>query len=674
VTIDEACHDSAVGELAYCFVDRFRLVVGDGFVASQVRLDVQPFWVVSAASVAFSEVRGVGVLHRDLRFHGLIIARSIPTVTYGPSAMYLKRRTLDGGTGPESEDSILKYRIERNPDGEWIVADVWKRGSGLLSDPLLNKGTAFSKEERELFELDAMLPYQPTDRQHQVVRAYEHLQDRGDNPLEKYVAMTGLMDRNETLFYQVLANNVEELLPIVYTPTVGTAAMGYSHLFRRGRGLWITPDHKGRIFEILGHARSEDVKLIVVTDNERILGLGDQGVGGMVIPIGKLALYTLGAGIHPAYTLPISLDVGTDNERLLNDDLYAGWRQPRLRGEEYYELVDEFVDAIERRWPEAVLQWEDFKKVNAFKLLDRYRDQLPSFNDDIQGTAGVVVAGILAACRATGTKLADQRVLLVGAGAAGVGIARHLRHDLEQSGVSGDDLFRAVSLLDTTGLVATDRAELDLHKQTTAWPAELAAQTGLSGESQLMEVIEAVHPTVLIGTTGEPGVFSEEVVRAVASYVERPVVMALSNPTSKTEAVPADVFEWTEGRALMATGSPFASVEYGGRTLRVSQGNNVYVFPGVGLAAIITGAKRVTDSMFAAAANALADLVSEEDLEAGVLYPPLADLRSISRAIARAVAKAACESGVGRDMNDQEIDDALDHEIWDLDYPTLRPV
>ena len=567
---------------------------------------------------------------------------------------------------------LMKYRIERTDDGEWIVADVWKRGSGLLSDPLLNKGTCFSKEERELFELDAMLPYQPTDRQHQVRRAYEHLQDK--EPLEKYVAISALMDRNETLFYQVLAQNVEELLPIVYTPTVGTAAMGYSHLFRRGRGLWITPDHKGRIFEILGHARNEDVKLIVVTDNERILGLGDQGVGGMVIPIGKLALYTLGAGIHPAYTLPISLDVGTNNERLLNDDMYAGWRHPRLRGDEYYELVDEFVDAVTRRWPNVLLQWEDFKKVNAFTLLDRYRDKLLSFNDDIQGTAGVVVAGILAACRATGTKLADQRVMLVGAGAAGVGIARHLRHELEEAGVSGDALFRAVSLLDTSGLVALDRDELDLHKQDLAWPQELAAAHGLSGSSSLVEVLEAVQPTVLIGTTGEPGVFSESIIKTMARHVERPVVMALSNPTTKTEAIPADVFEWTEGRALMATGSPFDPVEYEGKTLRVSQGNNVYVFPGVGLGAIITGAKKVTDSMFAAAANALASLVEEADLEAGVLYPPLADLRSISRVIGRAVAITAVDHGVGRRMTEAEIDDALDHEIWNLDYPTLRPV
>lgn len=568
----------------------------------------------------------------------------------------------------------MKYRVERTDDGEWIIADIWKRGSGILSDPLLNKGTAFTKEEREIFELDGMLPYQPTDREHQVRRAYEHLQDRGDNPLEKYVSMSGLMDRNETLFYQVLVENVVELLPIVYTPTVGTAAMGYSHLFRRGRGLWITPDHKGRIFDLLGHVRNEEVKLIVVTDNERILGLGDQGVGGMVIPIGKLALYTLGAGIHPAYTLPISLDVGTDNERLLGDDMYAGWKHARLRGDEYYELVDEFVEAVTRRWPNALLQWEDFKKANAFTLLDRYRDKVLSFNDDIQGTAAVIVAGILAACRVTGTKLEDQRVMLVGSGAAGVGIARHLRHELEAAGVAGDDLYRAISLLDTSGLVCLDRADMDVHKRSLAWPAELAAGYGLTGSSPLEEVIPAVQPTVLIGTTGEPGVFSEPIVKAMATHVAHPVVMALSNPTAKSEAIPADVFAWTEGRALMATGSPFDSVEYQGQTLHVSQGNNVYVFPGVGMGAIVTGAKEVTDAMFAAAANALAGMVTEEELAMGMLYPPLADLRAISRVIAKAVAVEACRSGVGKDLTCEEIEEALDHEIWNLDYPTLRPI
>jgi len=566
----------------------------------------------------------------------------------------------------------MKYRIERSSDGGWSMP-VWKRGSALLSDPLFNKGTAFTREERQVFHLDAMLPYQPTDRDHQMRRAFEHLKDRGDNPLEEYVSMSGLMDRNETLFYQVLAGDVERLIPIVYTPTVGAAAMSYSHVFRRGRGLWITPDHRGRIFEVLDHARSEEVKLIVVTDNERILGLGDQGAGGMVIPIGKLALYTLGAGIHPAYTLPVSLDVGTDNETLLNDDMYVGWRQPRLRGEEYYALVDEFVDAIRRRWPKVLLQWEDFKKANAFTVLDRYRHTLPSFNDDIQGTGSVVVAGILAACRVTGTKLADQRILLAGSGAAGTGIARHLRHELESYGVSGEELFRAVIPFDVAGVVTLDQIEMDAQKDT-AWPAELAHTLGLDNESGLLDVVKALHPTVLIGTTGQPGLFSEEVVREMATHVDRPVIMALSNPTSKTEALPEDVFRWTEGRGLMSTGSPFTPVEYNGRQLHVSQGNNIYIFPGLGLGSIISGAREVTNGMLAAAAHALADLVSEEGLEMGVLYPPIGEIRAISRVIGRAVAIEACDQGVGKELTCDEIDAALDYEIWDLNYPTLRPV
>ena len=566
----------------------------------------------------------------------------------------------------------MKYRIERDDRGNWIIGEVWKRGSAILSDPLLNKGTAFTPEERELFELDGMLPYRSTDRDHQVQRAYAHVEDSGTE-LEKYVALTSLMNRNETLFYQVLASRVEELLPIVYTPTVGHAAVRYSRLFRRGRGLWITPDHKGRIFEILGHARNEEVKLIVVTDNERILGLGDQGVGGMVIPVGKLALYTLGAGIHPAYTLPISLDVGTDNEDLLSDELYAGWRHPRLRGPEYYELIDEFVDAVKRRWPKALLQWEDFKKANAFTLLDRYRKSLTSFNDDIQGTAGVVMAGILAYCRATGTKLTDQRVLMVGAGAAGVGIARQLHHELEVQGLVGEGLWRAISLIDTHGFVVNDDPDLDHHKVDLAWPGELAAEYGLARGSDLMTSIEAIKPTILIGTTMVPSMFTETMIREMASNTDSPLVMALSNPTSKTEALPEDVFAWTEGRAYMATGSPFEPVQFGEELLGVSQGNNVYVFPGVGLGAIVAEATEVTDSMFAAAARALAEEVDQERLESRMLYPPLSDLRSISRAIAAAVAKEARDCGVGRDFTDAEIQERLELEIWNLDYPTLRP-
>jgi malic enzyme len=570
----------------------------------------------------------------------------------------------------------LKYRIERKGKGKVVVADVWKRGAALLSDGLLNKGTAFSIEERTLFGLEGMLPHQPTDKARQLERAYENIRAVSDLPFEEYIRMVSLQDRNETLFYQVLAEHVEELLPIVYTPTVGTAAVRFSHVFRRGRGLWITPAHRGRIAEVLSHVRNDEVRLIVVTDNERILGLGDQGAGGMVIPIGKLSLYTLGAGIHPALTLPISLDVGTDNEDLLSDELYVGWKQPRLRGDEYYTLVDEFVEAVKIRFPNALLQWEDFKKGNAFTLLDKYRKTLPSFNDDIQGTAAVVAAGVAAAGRATGTPLTEQRFLMVGAGAAGVGIARHIRHELEEAGVDDTEITRAVALLDTQGLVTDDRADLDPHKIGVAWPAEMATAAGLTGAAlqDLVTVIEALHPTVLIGTTGQPGVFSEPVVAAMANHVERPFVMALSNPTSKTEAVPAEVLKCTQGRALIATGSPFDPIEYGGRLVPISQCNNVYIFPGVGLGAIVAQAREVTDSMFAAAARALAAQVTEEQLASGALYPPLRDLRVITKQIAKAVVIAARDAGVGRPLTDDQVDDELDREMWDLDYPTLIPM
>ena len=560
----------------------------------------------------------------------------------------------------------MKYQIERGQDGHWVMRGVWKRGAAVLSDPLLNKGTAFSREERELFALEGLLPTEITDRDTQVSRAFEHISDKGANPLEKYIGMVALQDRNETLFYQVLASHIRELIPIVYTPTVGQAAISFSHLFRRGRGLWITPDHKGRIHEILGHSRIDDVRLIVVTDNERILGLGDQGAGGMVIPVGKLALYTLGAGIHPAFTLPVSLDVGTDNKALLDDPLYIGWPHPRLRGRAYDQLVEEFVEAVRRRWPDALLQWEDFKKANAFRLLDRYRNVLPSFNDDIQGTGVVVTAGLLAAGRATGTKITDQRVLMVGAGAAGVGISRQIRHLVESAG-GPTDPSQYLAMFDTAGLVTLDRPDLDDHKIEFARP-----NTGEPAD--LVAFIDAFHPTVLIGTTGQPRVFDETVIRTMARHVDRPVVMALSNPTSKTEGVPSEIIACTQGKALIATGSPFESVEYGDLVIPVSQCNNVYVFPGIGMGAIVSGARKVTDAMFSAAAVTLADLVSDEDLSHGSLYPPIEELRQISRQIAGAVARSARNEGVGTLMGDDAIEAALDEQVWDLEYPRLEPV
>ena len=566
----------------------------------------------------------------------------------------------------------MKYRIGRDEDGSWVMEEVWKRGHAVLADPLLNKGTAFTLEERHLFELDGLIPYQQTTRERQVERAWAHILEKGDQPLEQYIGMVSLQDRNETLFYQVLAKYVTELIPIVYTPTVGTAATHFSRVFRRGRGLWITPDHKGRIYDVLGHARCDDIDLIVVTDNERILGLGDQGAGGMVIPVGKLALYTLGAGIHPAFTLPVSLDVGTDNQELLDDPLYVGWRQPRLRGPEYDELIEEFVDAVQRRWPDAVLQWEDFKKANAFRLLDRYQQRLPSFNDDIQGTGAVVVAGLLAACRATGVKIEDQRVMFVGAGAAGVGIARQIRYLLNAAGVA--DPLAHLALFDSGGLLTADRDGLDEHKEEFAWGGALLDGIPEAARTDLAAFVDAFEPTVLIGTTGQPGVFDEPIITTMAAHADRPLVMALSNPTSKTEGIPADMCAWADGRALIATGSPFDPVEHGGATIPVSQCNNVYVFPGVGMGTIVSGAREVTESMFAAASQALAGLVDDEALSGGWLYPPLADLRSISRTIAGAVARAARDAGVGRELTDAEIETELDRRTWDLEYPKLLPI
>ena len=560
----------------------------------------------------------------------------------------------------------MKYQIERDHDGRWVMRQVWKRGAAVLYDPLLNKGTAFSHEERELFDLEGLIPTEITDHDTQVSRGFEHISAKGANPLEKYIGMAALQDRNETLFYQVLAAHIAELIPIVYTPTVGQAALSFSHLFRRGRGLWITPDHKGHIYDILGHSNNTDVRLIVVTDNERILGLGDQGAGGMVIPVGKLALYTLGAGIHPAFTLPVSLDVGTDNRTLLDDPLYVGWPHPRLRGRAYDELVEEFVEAVRRRWPRALLQWEDFKRANAFRLLDRYRNVLPSFNDDIQGTGAVVAAGLLAACRATGIKLEDQKLLFVGAGAAGVGIARQIRHLVESAG-GPTDPASFIAMFDIDGLVTAERPGIEDHNVEFARPTS-------DEPTDLVEFVDAFHPTVLIGTTGQPGTFSPELIRTMARHAERPLVLALSNPTSKTDGVPSEIISCSEGRALVATGSPFDPVEYRGRSIPVSQCNNVYVFPGIGMGAIVSGARKVTDAMFSAAAVTLAGIVSEEDLSRGSLYPPIEQLRPISRAIAAAVARAARDEGVGRLIGDSAIEAALDEHMWDLEYPRLEPV
>jgi malic enzyme len=566
------------------------------------------------------------------------------------------------------------YGLTRDGGGG-LRLDVPYRGTRLLRHPMYTKGTAFDPDERLAFGLEGLLPEAVSTLEQQEQRAYANIARKQD-PLEKFIGLAALQDRNEHLFYRLLVDHPEELLPIVYTPTVGRACQEFSHIFRRARGLWITPAHRGRIDDVLGNAPFDDVRLIVVTDNERILGLGDQGAGGMGIPIGKLALYTAAAGIPPWQALPVSLDVGTDNQTLLEDDLYLGWRLPRLRGPEYDSLVEEFVQAVKRRFPKALLQWEDFKKGNAFNLLDRYRCVVPSFNDDIQGTAAVVVAGMMAGTRATGTALRDQRLVILGAGAAGIGIARLVRDTLRRAGLGGEDLARATANLDRHGLLVDDQPIADAYKRDLAWPAALAEKLGLRRDEprDLMAVVKAVKPTMLIGTSGEPGTFTEEIVREMARHVERPLVFPMSNPTSKSEARPADVIAWTGGRALVATGSPFDPVRFEGRTFTIGQGNNVFVFPGMGLGVLVSEAREVTEALFAAAAEALAAEVRDEDLASGSLFPPIRDIRRVTARVAEAVVRQARDLGIGKPIDDARIPAAVAAAMWNPAYPSMEPV
>jgi len=510
---------------------------------------------------------------------------------------------------------------------------VGLRGRDLIREPLLNKGTAFTADERRAFGLEGMLPDTTLDMDQQAERVLANLR-RAPGPLDQYVALAALQDRNEHLYFHVLAGHLEEFLPIVYTPTVGLATREFSHVFQRGRGLWVTPSHRGRVADVLrGACAGRQVRLLVATDNESILGIGDQGAGGMAISIGKLALYSGIAGIHPAQVLPVSLDVGTDNQALLDDPLYLGYRVQRLRGPDYDALLAEFVEAVATVCPGAVLQWEDLRKDNALRVLERHRHRLPSFNDDIQGTGAVGLAGLLTAGRVTGRRLEDERIVIHGAGAAGLGVARQIRAALPAAAAA-----EPIAVLDSRGLIVDDEAIRDAYKRELAWPARRAAELGLTpGRRDLAHVVQAFRPTVLIGTSGQAGAFSEAVVRAMATAVERPVILPLSNPTDQAEAAPADVLRWTGGRALVATGSPFADVVQAGRRIRIGQGNNAFIFPAVGAAALAGGLQGIDDGLFAAAARALAATVTPGELAQGLLYPPIGRAREVCRQVAAEV-------------------------------------
>lgn len=547
---------------------------------------------------------------------------------------------------------------------------VAKRGDALLHDPFLNKGAAFSRDERRAFGLRGLLPDHIPTLEEQLLRVRTQMDDKVSD-LEKNIYLSSLMDRNETLFYRFVMDNLEETVPIIYTPTVASTCKYWSRLYRTAHGIYITPRDRGRIAEILLARVVEQPPVIVVTDNERILGIGDQGAGGLGIPIGKLALYTAAAGISPVRGIPISIDVGTNNAELLDDPLYLGYRENRLRGESYDQLIEEFVRAVKEVFPSALLQWEDFANLTSFHNLELYRRYLPSFNDDIQGTAAMLVGGLIAATRHSGGKLAEHRVVIAGAGSAGYGSRELIAHAMADAGMELDEARARIYVLDSRGLVLEDRRNLTDIKQRLATPvAEIADWDDHAPLPSLLDVIRNVKPTVLIGVSGTPGLFSEDTIREMARHTDRPIILPLSNPTSSTEVIPKAAITWTEGRAIVATGSPFAPVEYEGGVHRIGQANNVFIFPGMGLGIVTVKAREVTDRMFLAAAYALADEVGDDLLAQGQIYPDISDVRAVSRKVAIAVAEEAIAEGVADPID--ELAQAIDAEMWMPEYLPYR--
>jgi len=562
------------------------------------------------------------------------------------------------------------YRIHRRPgDAPWVV-EVSARGHALRQDPILNKGTAFTREEREAFGLRGLIPPSPASMEGQLARVAENYSRLTDD-LARYLHLIALQDRNETLFYRFGLEHLREILPIVYTPTVGRACQEYSHIYRKPRGLYVTPEDVDRIDEILENSGQEQVALMVVTDGERILGIGDQGAGGIGISIGKLTLYSLGAGIHPTLTLPVVLDVGTDNEALLEDPMYLGRRERRLRGDDYVRFLDAFVEAVARRWPDAIVQWEDFAKHNAFAVLDRYRDRVPSFNDDILGTGAVALSALCNALEIAGVSMADARLLFVGAGEACIGSGRAIRAAKTAAGCGPAAIRETMAFLDTRGLLVEGRGGLEPFKREVAFPAELA-WTETAPDRALVEAVEHFHPHAVIAATGVAGLFGEEVVRAAAAATARPILFALSNPSALTEGQPEDLMTWSQGRAIVATGSPFPPVEGLTGPIPIAQANNMLVFPGVGLGAWVSRTRKVTDEMFHVAARAVADCVPAERRSQGHILPAVSEIRQVSRTVALAVATEAVASGCAEEASSEELERRLDLEMWWPRYMEFR--
>lgn len=548
-------------------------------------------------------------------------------------------------------------------------------GVDLLNDRILNKGTAFSPEERKAFHLEGLIPPNVQSFEDQLKRVHRgYCSAKTD--IQKYMFLRSLQDRNETLFYALIEENIEEMTPIIYTPTVGKACQEFSHRYQKPRGLYITPENIDNMGDMVRNFPSQDIKIIVVTDSQGILGIGDQGVGGMGIPIGKLSLYTLGAGIHPACCLPVALDIGTDNKELLDDPIYLGIRKNRITGDAYGQFIDKFVQQVQTYFPKAVLQWEDFSKSNAFNNLEGYAEILPSFNDDVQGTGSVVLGGLIGAVKIKGERLTDQNYVVHGAGAGGVGVADQIFAGLVEEGLSEEEARAKVFILDSQGLVLQSRGQLDGYKQRYSKPDSLIEgwQLAQAGRVELTELIDNMKVDVLIGTSGVANSFTEVHVAKMLEYNERPVIFPLSNPTSKCEALPEDLYKWGQGKVIVATGSPFSDVEYEGKEYRIGQGNNVFIFPGVGLAAILGKVDRITMKMFTRASHALAECVSEEELIQGAVFPKIANLRDISTHVAVSVLEGVLEENPDHHLKEYDLKEYVEACMWKPQYLPYKRV
>ncbi len=547
-------------------------------------------------------------------------------------------------------------------------------GPALLTTPLLNKGSAFSQEERASFNLMGLLPPRYETIEEQAERCYQQYRSF-DSPMNKHIYLRAIQDKNETLFYRLVQDHLEEMMPIIYTPTVGEASERFSDIYRSSRGLFIAYDEREHIDDILRSATKRNVRVIVVTDGERVLGLGDQGIGGMGISIGKLTLYTVCGGISPAYTLPITLDVGTNNPKLLDDPMYMGTRHPRIGPEEYSEFMDLFIQAVKRRWPKVLVQFEDFAQPNAMPLLQKYREQICSFNDDIQGTAAVTVGTLLAACRRKGVRLSDQRIVFVGAGSAGCGIAEQVIKQMRCEGISEPQARSQIFMVDRDGLLVEGMQGLRDFQQRLCQPRSAVAEWSIAGDYiSALEVVDNLHPSVLIGVSGQRGLFSEDLIRAINRHCTHPIIFPLSNPIKQIEALPQDIMEWTQGTAIVATGSPFAPVVYEDQIYPIAQCNNAYVFPGIGLGVVAADIRLITDEMLMFASTTLAEESPLANTGSGPLLPPLTEVARLSRKIAFGIAKIAQQQGLALEMSDEILHHKIERAFWQPQYRRYKRV